>query len=384
MTSVDNFYWVLFENLLRPCGLDCWYYYPWGTKENLFKLEFKKFDNRSDNSHVFFHFDQEPLWSKHLGPYDCDASAWYTKCIRILANSEYSEIKQRICQSRGSIDWYFFYHGFAALDWYRDARYINHDHPIENVFISLNNVFDGRSYRLALLARMLGKKIDHKGSISFHAMLENVTAEIDNPHTLLSQTSKHLIKDNISRLSDLPWKLDDVPINGDLSARFGHHEYILWQKSLWHVVNETVFYEPKLHLTEKIFKPIVAQRPFMLVSAPGNLQYLRSYGFKTFDRWIDESYDSMQDPDKRLDAVVQEISRFAHMGKDQLNAIYQDMLPILRFNKQHFFGRFKEIIIHELVDNFDQCLRLWNNGRVDGRQLPLHPDLGAVKKILLS
>jgi hypothetical protein len=38
----------------------------------------------------------------------------------------------------------------------------------------------------------------------------------------------------------------------------------------------------------------------MLLAAPGNLAYLKSYGFKTFDSVIDESYDTIQDNDLAL------------------------------------------------------------------------------------
>lgn len=382
MISVENFYWVLFENLLKPVGLDCWYYYPWGTKDSCIKFEFKKQTSKHE-SHVFFHFDQEPLWSHQLGIYDLDASFWCNKSARILANSEHSEIKKQICKSRQSLDWYFFYHGFAALDWYRDARYVDQEHPIKNAFLSLNHNFHQRSYRLALLARLLDKKIAHKGSISFHVNVADVIKESQNANSKLSKTTKALIQYHTEEFSGLPWILDQVDINGILSARFGHQEYKMWQSSLWHLVNETVFYESKLHLTEKVFKPIVSNRPFILVAAPGNLEYLRGYGFKTFGDWIDESYDSIQDPDQRLDAIVRELSRFAEMSTKQLTSMYQSMLPILQHNKQHFFGNFRDIIVDELVENFDQCIRMWNNGRVDDRQLMLIPDLESVKHTLL-
>jgi len=384
MISVENFYWILFENLLEPVRLDCWYYYPWGTKQNLIRGKLKTYESSRDFNHVFFHFDQEPLWSDQLGSYDFEKAANSSKLVRILANSEHSEFKTDICKSRGFVDWYFFYHGFAALDWYRDCKYVHQNHPIKNAFLSLNHVFDQRSYRIALLVRLLDKKIAHKGSISFYAQSQDIRNELQSASTRLSEYSRLLIQEHMSSLDSLPWKIDDVPINGDLSARFGFNELRLWQSSLWHVVNETVFYEPKLHLTEKVFKPIVAKRPFVLVAAPGNLAYLRSYGFQTFDRWIDESYDSIHDPDQRLDAIAKEIARFASMSMAELRHVHEDMRSVLDHNKQHFFGKFQEIIVSELVDNFDQCIRIWNNGRVDGREIALHPDLELVKSILLN
>lgn len=381
--SVENFYWILFENLLKPAGLDCFYYFPWGTQHNISSLEYKPMESRRQFNHVFFHFDQEPLWSDQLGPYDKTQQAWSNKFAKFLANSEHSSLKAQICKSRKFLDWYFFYHGFAALDWYSDAQYITDQHAVKNAFLSLNHACDGREYRAALLARLLQRDVVHKGSISFHGTVENIHRELSNPNTRLGQTSKALLAQNVHHLSDLPWKVDDVPVNGDLSARFGHGEYKLWQNSLWHIVNETVFYEPKLHLTEKAFRPIVAQRPFILVAAPGNLAYLRRYGFKTFDNWVDESYDSIQDPEQRLDAIADEIIRLSSLSLPRLKALHRDMLPVLEYNKQHFFGAFRKNIVSELVDNFVQGLRIWNNGRVDDRELILSQDPELIKRILL-
>ena len=67
----------------------------------------------------------------------------------------------------------------------------------------------------------------------------------------------------------------------------------------------------------------------------------------------------------------------------ELRDIQQDMQSVLVHNKQHFFGAFRDIIVAELVDNFDHCVRRWNNGRVDDREVPLHRDLESVKQILL-
>lgn len=387
MLSVDNFYWILHENLLRPHGVQCQYYYPWGTKDNLSEWEFAHCTSRSDWNHVLFGFDQEPIWNESLGKiYDTSMLSWgFTKWAKILANSEKSQLKSEICKQRRLLDWYFFYHGFAALDWFQDAQYVDYECPFQKAFLSFNHVFDQRAYRAALLARLFEHGIVHNGLISFHVTAKDIEMELCNPNTQLSDHSCSLIKNNMHRFrTDLPLRLDNVPIDGNLSARFGHQEYKLWQSALWHLVTETVFYKPKLHLTEKIFKPIVARRPFMLVAAPGNLAYLRSYGFQTFDRWVDESYDHMQDPDQRLDAIANEIARFARMSAVELQRIWYDMQPVLIFNKQHFFGKFREIIVSELVDNFEQCIRIWNNGRVDGRELLVHPDPESVKTTLLS
>jgi len=383
MISVENFYWVLNEQLLKPVGLNCCYYFPFGTQKYFSSDEFITVNSRRDFGHVFFHFDQEPLWSDHMGAYDTYGRSWSVKWPRILANSERSQLKKQVCRSREFLDWYFFYHGFAALDWYSDTKYIDQQHQINNAFLSTNHILANRTYRLSLLARLLDRGITDQGSISFHADLAQVITELDQQNPNLTEPSRRLIEANIERLTNLPWTLDDVPISGDLSARFGHREYRMWQNSLWHLVNETVFHEPKLHLTEKVFKPIVSQRPFVLVAAPGNLEYLRSYGFQTFGTWLDESYDMIQDDDQRLGAISKEIDRYARMSVAELRDIHHDMMPTLIYNKNHFFGDFRRIIVDELVENFQQCLRIWNNGRLDDKIVSLLSDPDSVKKALL-
>jgi hypothetical protein len=121
--------------------------------------------------------------------------------------------------------------------------------------------------------------------------------------------------------------------------------------ALWHIVSETVFYYDKLHLTEKIFKPIVSKQPFILLAAPGNLAYLKSYGFKTFDGIIDESYDLIQDNDTRIDVVAAELNRLCNMTPEEKQQVVEAIAPIVEYNFHHFYGEFKHIITRELLDN---------------------------------
>lgn len=383
MISIENFYWVLYENLLKPVKVYYWYYYPFGTTDYLVR---SGYSDLKREHHVFFHFDQEPLYSNHFGKnHDEDPPvAWTSKQLRILANSERSALKKEICRDRDMLDWYFFYHGFAALDWYWDSQFVPDRKEITKVFLSFNHLVRARrSYRMSLLARLADRGVLDQGAISFHATSDDCLEEINDPNTKISPESQNLIEKNIPEFLSMPWHLDSKSINGTASAHFGDQEYKMWQDSFLHLVNETIFYEPKLHLTEKIFKPIVSLRPFILVAAPGNLEYLKSYGFKTFDRWWDESYDKIEDPDARLDAITDQISNLCKLSLNDLRDMLEEMQPVLEHNKKHFFTDFKKIIVDELVDNFDTCLRLWNNGRVDGREMPFHPDLDSVKRLLL-
>jgi hypothetical protein len=384
---MNNLYAVLHHNLIDPVGLDTWYFYPDGVRDNLSVYEFPHKDHGDPRyqPHVLFHFDQEPIddlsdWK------DYDAAPrtfWSQKVFRALANSEHSEVKKRVCRDRYMYDWYFFYHGFAALDWYRSGLYLDETRSISQVFSSYNHLINHkRSYRMALTARLYQKNLTQYGDISFHGTGKDCHDEINNDWTLLSDRDRWLIKKTLCNNSRLPLLVDNAQVNGNFSAHFSFQDYFQWQKVFVHVVNETVFYDPKLHLTEKIFKPIVAKRPFILVGAPGNLAYLRSYGFKTFTPWIDESYDDVTDPSQRLDYIATEIAKLCAKPLSDLKKIQLQMNSVLEHNKKHFFGEFRHVIVDELVENFDTCLRQWNNGRLDGREIPVVTNRDAIKALL--
>jgi len=179
-----------------------------------------------------------------------------------------------------------------------------------------------------------------------------------------------------SRENVEPMTLDTVEYNS-ASADIVHPNYNYG--ALWHVVTETIYYDEKLHLTEKIFKPIVSRRPFILVGAPGNLNYLKRYGFCTFDKWIDESYDLETDPNKRMHMIVKELDRLCSMPWDELMTMYQEMQEVLEHNHQHFYGKFKEILVNELVDNFEVCIKQYNLGLSD--RYKLHTELVNFEKV---
>ena len=94
---------------------------------------------------------------------------------------------------------------------------------------------------------------------------------------------------------------------------------ILYEESYYSVITETIFYKEaeriaagcisSIFFTEKTYKPIAMKHPFILVSMPNSLKWLKSMGFKTFHPFINESYDDEHDDDLRLQMIVDEIKR---------------------------------------------------------------------------
>ena len=102
----------------------------------------------------------------------------------------------------------------------------------------------------------------------------------------------------------------------------------------------------ELFVTEKTFKPIAHQHPFMVCGMKGTLSFLKEIGFETYDHIFDESYDTLDFFNERLDFVYENIKNFS---KER----YLDPLTEqkIRHNYDLFYDRTKvlEGIKNELV-----------------------------------
>jgi hypothetical protein len=399
MFSLDRFYNILHDNLISklPNGKSS-YFHPFGTYDQSLVLS-NKFDILHTSSwswktdrplfHCYF-ADQEPFYDYTL-PILKKSLIWpdhiFSDCrINILANSEKSKFKTEFVKSAHYHDWYYFFHGFAALDWYRDFQYIEPQSfdQFDKVFICYNHLTSKlRSYRLHLVSNLIDQDVTKYGLVSLFS--EGWRETIRDPEIPLDNRARVKIHNALKNVKQ-PLIIDTSTPSGTLSADIDFENAV---SALFHVVTETVYFDNKLHLTEKVFKPIVCRRPFFLVAAPGNLAYLKSYGFRTFDQWIDESYDEETDHYVRIEKITAEIARLCAMSPATLKQIHKEMQEVLEYNFNHFYTTFKDRIVDELVDNFSDVLKQINHGRIPGnhsryhQRFELEPDyLDEVKKRL--
>jgi hypothetical protein len=87
-------------------------------------------------------------------------------------------------------------------------------------------------------------------------------------------------------------------------------------------------------ITEKTVKNLYIGIPFIVMGGPGTLQKIKSFGFRTFSPWINESYDQIENIHLRLESIKQEINRLAGNTIEELIQMKHDMMPILQHNRQ--------------------------------------------------
>jgi len=139
-------------------------------------------------------------------------------------------------------------------------------------------------------------------------------------------------------------KIEDYPENylgaGDAKDAFGGvpddlatvGRLDLWRSHFLNISSETVFDEwDPLLVTEKMWKPMIGFRPFLVHGNPRTYKWLRDRGFRTFNKyWKHIDAETLGAHD-----TVWQVIEF--LKTQDLSKMYIDMLPDLRYNKERFY-----------------------------------------------
>jgi hypothetical protein len=145
------------------------------------------------------------------------------------------------------------------------------------------------------------------------------------------------------RISHVPATFDKLlPLRADHLTTAEHNNHSInvdhfHTNSYWNIALETyIDASGGTFLTEKTFKPIKYGQAFVILGTENSLGLLKDQGYKTFDRWIDESYDTITDVRFRWYAVFEETRKIALKSLEQLHLDYLAQLPIIHHNQEHF------------------------------------------------
>ena len=210
----------------------------------------------------------------------------------------------------GGVSWFWFY----MYNKHKDHTF-NFTHVLEQKqydFLYLNK--GSRPHRVKLYEKLLSKGILEN---SLHTFIERVPP----------------------RRLDKKYELPGIdPKN---YPRWGKDQDIYelpYIDTVFSLVSETNDVDNEIFMTEKIWKPIIAQHPFIVHGNYLYLQKLKEMGFKTFSSYFDESYDLERDPSRRIDKIV-------NTCQDLLSKNWQDIYlqtkALRQHNHDHFFNKEK-------------------------------------------
>ena len=288
---------------------------------------------------------------------------WYAK--NILLHSEKRSQNLELYQTENElIPVYYWSHGLIARDWFRYAQHVQQHKQVTHMFLVYNRAWSGtREYRLKFAELVVESGLAQSCLMSVNPIEPELNIHYHR-HTFSNpawQTQLHL--ENYFRISDA---------HSHYSADFDIEDY---ESTDIEVVLETLFDDDRLHLTEKSLRPVACGQPFVLAATHGSLEYLRSYGFQTFASVWDESYDNIEDPVERMQAIVKIMIDISNWNDTQRREKINLMYEIAKYNQKHFFSQsFFNLITEELQTNlniafeqiktdpgFEKFIRHWEN-----------------------
>jgi len=107
--------------------------------------------------------------------------------------------------------------------------------------------------------------------------------------------------------------------------------FSVYNQTAYTIVAETNYDNDYSFYTEKIVKPILASRLFVVFSGQHYLKNLTSLGFKTFNNIIDESYDSVEDNTVRFTKALEQVE---YLIAQPQQSILEKIKPIVEHNKK--------------------------------------------------
>jgi hypothetical protein len=88
--------------------------------------------------------------------------------------------------------------------------------------------------------------------------------------------------------------------------------------------------------------------PFVVVGTRGSLEYLRSYGFRTFGNIWDESYDLAED-DLRITRIAELLKSLDVLSTKAKQQLFDAAQEVIEHNWNHFYkGGFEAVLWTEL------------------------------------
>jgi hypothetical protein len=127
-------------------------------------------------------------------------------------------------------------------------------------------------------------------------------------------------------------------------VRFRHSENIYnledrLRKSFVHVVSETMATSYYPYITEKFLYSVVTKGLFVAYGQPGWHEHLvKNYGFKLYTKLFDYSFDDIQNPVKRLIALMRMLKKFDMLSYNDLHDLYLMEKDTIEFNYDHYYS----------------------------------------------
>ncbi|MBC6405247.1 MAG: hypothetical protein GDA41_05900, partial [Rhodospirillales bacterium] len=285
-----------------------------------------------DHSREGMSYIRSPMQTWHRQLKSCGIPP--SRVVFITQNRNFQDGYNRWCEEQGVearitiVNYDYFISQFCRRSWRDPAaalvkkiRYFENRTEIEKRFVCLNYI--PRPFRIALLTRLIKDNYWDDGFISFGGFELGKRKRSHTHSREINRFRRHsLAASSEAYLEALAAKgrvlFGKAKTGGHPRWLTGDDMTNIYRCSAFTLVTETEMSPTAHRITEKSLKPLANCHPAILFANYRALALLKSFGFKTFEPWIDEGYDAIEDPEARFLAAYEAFRQFYKTAWDRL------------------------------------------------------------------
>ena len=182
-----------------------------------------------------------------------------------------------------------------------------------------------RQHRLWFYGKLLSNDLLEKGLVSMNQI--DVSLNFYCGQTM----EQEYVEDLAKTLPSLIYETSNEILDPSFYINRVNHK--VCSDSWFSVISEARFEDEEgtVFLSEKVFKPIASHHPFIIVGNKHSLKEMKKLGYKTFSKWIDESYDELENLE-RMDAIIKVLKDIDKI--DNKLEWFKSMEEVLKYNYQ--------------------------------------------------
>jgi hypothetical protein len=275
-------------------------------------------------------------------------SELHKETIEYMAIHQYPKIKYFICgaihnfDSKQWMDWFITSSAFYKQNLQILEQLVPYQ-PKEKIF----DILLGRRkfHRLMIFNFIKNNNLDNR-------VVMTCLKGSDGTPLQQQDASGWIWEDNLELPeSEINWTVTPVKYYGKGISLSQVIPIKVYNQTTYSIVAETNYDNHYSFYTEKIVKPILAERLFIVFSGQHYLKNLRNLGFRTFDGIIDESYDTIPDYKQRFKLAMDQMRYLFDQPQDK---ILKQIRPITEYNRQlmlstdwegNFFKELQDVLL---------------------------------------
>lgn len=207
-------------------------------------------------------------------------------------------------------------------------------------FTSLNGV--PRLFRVMLTGQLLKHELISQSHYTFWFKQKGTVSDLSPTYVDMAKKQfPNIAQESVDIMNQHQDKFP-MYLYTPVTGQYSQQDVFLYNTSYFSLVAETVFAENKglgddifydcYDFSEKLFRPIKFKHPFILAARPNSLKVLKEYGYKTFHPYINETYDTIENDEDRLLAIVEEVKRLCTFTDEQWLTWQKNIKDIVEHN----------------------------------------------------